>query len=102
MSKENHIWILEKNLIEELNDNKEEILNSSYPEDLINDYADSWIPIYNWDVLETAQSDVYLLSEADEDETGGSIVQKIQTAIYYRLTDAGNKWLQDNQNEEVA
>ena len=102
MSKENHIWILEINLIEELNDNKEEILNSSYPEDLINDYADSWIPIYNWDVLETAQSDVYLLSEADEDETGGSIVQKIQTAIYYRLTDAGNKWLQDNQNEEVA
>jgi len=101
MSKENHIWILEKNLIEELNDNKEEILNSSYPEDLINDYADSWIPIYNWDVLETAQSDVYLLSEADEDETGGSIVQKLQYAIYSRLLEAGCKWLQDNQDQEV-
>jgi DNA-binding PadR family transcriptional regulator len=102
MSKKNNIYTLEQNLIEELNDNKEEILNSSYPEDLINDYADGWIPIYNWDVLETAQSDLYLLNEADEDETGGSIIQKIQTAIYYRLTDAGNKWLQDNQDQEVA
>jgi len=102
MSKKNNIYTLEQNLIEELNNNKEEILNSSYPEDLINDYADSWIPIYNWDVLETAQSDLYLLNEADEDETGGSIIQKIQTAIYYRLTDAGNKWLQDNQDQEVA
>lgn len=102
MSKENHIYTLEQNLIAELNDNKEEILNSSYPEDFIHDYADGWIPIYNYDVLETVQSDMYLISEAEELESDSGIIGKLQYAIYSRLLEAGCKWLQDNQDQEVA
>jgi len=94
-----NIYTLEQNLIEELSDNKEEILESKYPEDLINEYADSWVPIYNYDLLEVVQSDLTLGYEADEDITGGDIFNKISLAIYYRLTDVGNQWLQDNQVE---
>jgi hypothetical protein len=102
MSKENHIYTLEQNLIAELNDNKEEILNSSYPEDLIHEHADGWIPIYNYDVLETVQSDMYLIGEAEELESDSGIIGKLQYAIYSRLLEAGYKWLQDNQDQEVA
>jgi len=94
-----NIYTLEQNLIEELNDNKKEILKSTYPEDLINEYADSWIPIYNYDLLEVVQSDLTLGYEASEDITSGDIFNKISLAIYYRLTDVGNQWLQDNQVE---
>jgi len=93
------IYTLEQNLIEELNDNKQEILESKYPEDLINEYADSWVPIYYTDILAVAHSDFHIVHEADEDETGGNIFNKISLAIYYRLTDVGNQWLQDNQVE---
>ena len=37
---------LEKNLIDELNDNKKEILEREYPSDLIHEYADRWVPVY--------------------------------------------------------
>ena len=102
MNKDNNIYTLEQNLIEELNDNKEEILNSSYPEDLIHEYADGWVPIYNYDVLETVQSDMYLIGEAEELESDSGIIGKLQYAIYSRLLEAGYKWLQDNQDQEVA
>jgi len=78
MSKENHIYTLEQNLIEELSDNKKEILNSLYPEDLIHEYADGWVPIYNYDVLETVQSDMYLIGEAEELESDSGIIGKLQ------------------------
>ena len=94
-----NIYTLEQNLIEELNDNKKDILESKYPEDLINEYADSWVPIYYTDILAVAHSDFHIVHEADEDETGGNIFNKISLAIYYRLTDVGNQWLQDNQVE---
>ena len=94
-----NIYTLEQNLIEELNDNKEDILESKYPEDLIYEYAYSWVPIYNYDLLEVVQSDFTLGYEASDDITSGDIFNKISLAIYYRLTDVGNQWLQDNQVE---
>ena len=36
---------LEIDLIDELNNNKKEILEREYPSDLITEYADSYVPI---------------------------------------------------------
>jgi hypothetical protein len=90
------IYTLEQNLIEELNDNKEDILENSSPEDVVSEYADSWVPIYNYDLLEVAQSDLTL---GYCDEVQGDIYTKLTYAIYYRLNTIAWRWLQDNQKE---
>ena len=89
------IYTLEQNLIEELNDNKEEILEGSCPEDVVSEYADSWIPIYNYDLLEVAQSDLTL--GYNDFEIEGDIYAQLSFSIYQRLQAVGDKWLQDNQ-----
>lgn len=94
-----NIYTLEQNLIEELNDNKKEILEGSCPEDVISEYADSWVPIYNYDLLEVAQSDLSL--GYNDSEGDGDIYAQLTWSIYKRLWLVADKWLQDNQ-EEVA
>jgi hypothetical protein len=94
------IYTLEQNLIEELNDNKEEILESKYPEDLINEYADSWVPIYNYDLLKVAQSDLTLGYVHDSDIGEGDVYFLLSCSIRERLTNIGWNWL--NQQVEVA
>ena len=51
------MYQLEKNLIDELNDNKKEILEN---EDLLHEYVDSHIPVYNYDRLLLACDDLWL------------------------------------------
>jgi len=93
------IYTLEQNLIEELNDNKEEILESIYPDDLIQSYADSWVPIYNYDLLKVAQSDLTLGYTHDSDFNEAESIYDILTwSIYERLIDVGHRWL-DSQVE---
>jgi hypothetical protein len=92
---------LEKNLIEELNDNKKQILDSQYPEDLINEYVDGWIPIYNSDLIEALSEDHSL---AYVDDTGilgenPDVHQIIRCSIYEKLSNIGNNWLYENQKE---
>lgn len=94
------IYTLEQNLIEELNDNKEEILESKYPEDLIYEYADSWVPIYNYDLLKVAQSDLTLGYVHDSDFGEGDIYFLLSCSIRERLTNIGWNWLY--QQVEVA
>jgi len=91
-----NIYTLEQNLIEELNDNKQDILENSCPEDVVYQYADSWVPVYNYDLLEVAQSDLTL---GYCDEVQGDIYTQLTYAISYRLIRRAWKWLQDNQVE---
>ena len=93
-----NIYTLEQNLIEELNDNKEQILESTYPEDLVNEYAGSWVPIYNYDLLEVAQSDLTLGYTHDSDLGEGDVYKQLTWSIHERLTSVGLRWL-DNQVE---
>ena len=95
---------LEKNLIEELNDNKKEILEREYPSDLIHEYAEGWVPIYNSDLIETLSSDHSL---SNVDDTGllpknPSVHDIIRTAIYERLVGAAYEWLNDNEKKDVV
>jgi hypothetical protein len=94
------IYTLEQNLIEELNDNKEEILEATYPEDLVNDYANSWVPIYNYDLLSVAQSDLTLGYTHESDIGEGDVYQQLTWSIHERLMSVGYQWL-NNQVEVV-
>jgi hypothetical protein len=96
---------LEKNLIDELNDNKKEILEHEYPSDLITEYADSWIPVYNSDLIEALSEDHTLAHVDDEGllPENPSVHDIIRTAIYERLSAAAYEWLNENENKkEVA
>ena len=96
---------LEKNLIDELNDNKKEILENEYPSELIMQYADGWVPIYNSDLIEALSDDPSL---AYVDERGllpddPSVHDIIRVAIYERLIAVAYEWLNENENKkEVA
>ena len=96
---------LEKNLIDELNNNKKEILEHEYPSDLITEYADSWIPVYNSDLIETLSEDHTLAHVDDEGllPENPSVHDIIRVAIYERLIAAAYEWLNENENKkEVA
>ena len=98
-----NIYTLEQNLIEELNNNKEEILESTYPEDLVNEYAYSWVPVYNYDLLEVAQSDLtlgYTHDYYDSYIKEGDVYQQLTKSIHERLMSVGYQWL--NNQVEVA
>ena len=91
------IYTLKQNLIEELNDNKTDILEDSYSEDVVLEYADSWVPIYNHDLLRVAQSDLSLGYEADMQE--GDIYQQLTWSIYARLRIIATEWLEQAQEQ---
>ena len=95
---------LEIDLIDELNNNKKEILERKYPSDVIHEYVDGWIPVYNYDLIEALSSDHTL---ANVDDTGllpknPSVHDIIRTAIYERLINVAYTWLSDNEKKEVA
>jgi hypothetical protein len=95
---------LEIDLIDELNDNKKEILEREYPSDLITEYADSYVPIYNGDLIDVLGSDHTL---AGVDDYGllpqnPSVHDIIRTAIYERLIGVAYEWLNNNEEKEVA
>ena len=89
---------LEKNLIDELNDNKEEILKN---EDLLHEYVDSHVPVYNYDRLLLACDDLWLgyPSESGISEGCDNAYDIIAHNVYEKLMEAAHSWLNDNQKE---
>jgi len=105
MNNKTKINELEKNLIEELNDNKKEILERQYPEDLVTEFVDGWIPIYNSDLIEAISDDPSLAYVDDHGllPKNPGVHDIIRAAIYERLSSVGFEWLCDNQKDkEVA
>jgi len=95
---------LEIDLIDELNDNKKEILEHEYPSDLIHEYADGWIPVYNSDLIEVLSGDPSLAYVDDHGllPTDPGVHDMIRTAIYERLIGVAYEWLNDNEEKDVA
>jgi len=93
------LWHISKNMIEELEDLKDEILEDSCPEDRISEYVDSCISVYTYDqVMIYANNFNDLdLEGADIDDFQGAIVY----AIYEYLHTEASAWLYQQQ-EEVA
>ena len=105
MTNKTRMYELEKNLIDELNDNKKEILENEYPSDLITEYADGWIPVYNSDLIKALSDDPSLANVYDEGllPENPDVHSIIKTAIYERLIGVAYEWLNENENKkEIA
>ena len=95
---------LEIDLIDELNNNKKEILERKYPSDVIHEYVDGWIPVYNYDLLRLACDDLWLgyKTEEQEEMKAENSYDIIKWNIYEKLSEIAYKWLSDNEKKEVA
>jgi hypothetical protein len=83
--------------IDTLNHDRDDILDSRYPEDRLHEEADSAVPIYNSTLAELLADDQSL---AQVDDPGlvsedADIWKRIQVAIYERLLQEGHEWLRE-------
>ena len=93
------MYQLEKDFLEELENNKNEILEAKYPEDLLGERADSWVPVYNYDRLQLACDDLWLgyPSEGYVTKDCENAYDIIAVNIYERLVIIGYDWLEQRQ-----
>ena len=95
------MYQLEKDLIEELNDNKKEILEHEHPGDLITEYTDGYVPIYNSDLIDVLGSD-HTLTKVDDYgllPKNPNVHDILRTAINERLISVAYEWLSKNKKE---
>jgi hypothetical protein len=100
-NKKYSLWHISKDLIAELEDNKEEILEHQYPEDLVSEYVDSNISVYTYDQLMIYANNHNDLDLYDNDS--GNFQDAIVHAIYEYLHSEATMWLCEQQEamEEV-
>ena len=95
------LWHITKDLIQELENNKEYILEDEYPEDLVSEYVDSSISVYTYD-----QYMIYANNYTDLDIEGTDIEDMqgaIVYAIYEYLSSEAHSWLfEQKEKQEVA
>lgn len=95
------LWHITKDLIQELENNKEYILEDEYPEDLVSEYVDSNISVYTYD-----QYMIYANNYTDLDIEGTDIEDMqgaIVYAIYEYLSSEAHAWLNEQkEKQEVA
>ncbi len=94
---------LTKGLIEDLNDNRDEILSSEYPEDLLDEFTDSHIPIYNYELISIVKDDFnfgYVDDKGLLPRDNVSIFDIIRTSVYEYLTEKSYEWLNKNLKKE--
>ena len=94
MTKRISMYQLEKNLVDELNDNKEEILGN---EDLLHEYVDSHVPVYNYDRLLLACDDLWLGYPSESGVSGGcdNAYDIIAHNVYEKLMEVAQEWFND-------
>ena len=86
-----------------LETDKDNILESSYPEDVLHEYADSAVPIYTADLMELAANNIDLAT--DEPECGPAFdgaptpVNIVAANVYEALIAEGYDWLREVQDE---
>ena len=81
---------LEQNIADNMALDFEDILDSTYPTDRIHEYADSGVPIYNYDLAQCLANDFTLAYVDDEGLVEGvtDVFRIISVAIYERLSVA--------------
>tara|TARA_R110000822_G_scaffold11787_1_gene42848 strand:+ start:530 stop:838 length:309 start_codon:yes stop_codon:yes gene_type:complete len=91
-----------KDMLNELEENKEAIVPSDYPEDMIFEVVDAWIPVYYYDLSQMLAED-NSLAEVDD---AGLLPEKptvwniLTTSVYERLTAEAHQWLYNEQEKE--
>jgi hypothetical protein len=100
-NKKYSLYHITQDLLAELEDNKEEILESAYPEDLVSEYVDSNISVYTYDQIMIFANNNDLWHRTDE-FGADDINQQIVGAIYSYLAEEADAWLFNKQEEQVA
>ncbi len=101
MAKELSLYQLKRDLLDELNDRKKEILEDEYPDDLIRGIVDSFIPLMTHDLLEVAQSELWLAVDEPEIMAFGgenSAVNAIAGNLYDHLFEIALEWLDEKSD----
>ena len=90
------LYSIEKDLIEELEDNKDEILESNG--EYLHEYVDSNISVYTYDqiMIYANNSDLWYESSS---LGGENIQQQIVEVIYEHLSGVAHTWLSQKQEE---
>lgn len=94
---------LEKDLLDELDDCKDAILDNKYPEDMLHEMIDGWVPIYNSDIVDVGNSDIWLTTTEPEIYAFSgekTAVNAIAGNIYQHLSEIAYKWLEDVKKEK--
>ena len=96
---------LKEDLLSELEDNKEEIMDLEEDDrsDRIGEFADGCVPVFNYDLLEVAQDELWLAVDEPEIlafDGKSTAVAAIAGNIYQELVEAGQNWLNNQLNEE--
>ena len=85
---------------EELDDNWKEIQNAGNYEDEIHEIADSFIPIYYWDIGQYASHNSWLMTEIPEINPEGNAHDQIQANIYEHIVEGLNYHVAKKEREE--
>ena len=96
------------NMLEELNDNKEEIFESDYPEDAVHEYADSHVPLWSATLFGILHDEGPALDMSDSglweyDSAKGAfenVENLIQVCIYEKLSNRAFEWIQSQEEYE--
>lgn len=91
------LYSLEKELIEELDGLKEELRNDNDPRETITDVVDSLIPVYTYDSLTVAESNLWIATE--KAEWGETPLDQINCNIFTHLEEKAGEWAEANEIE---
>lgn len=94
---------LERDVAEEVRGRADELRQETYPEDMVMELADGWVPIYTYDILQYAANDLALA--VDEPECGPAFdgsptpINIIAANIWDRLQAVASEALYELQEE---
>lgn len=97
------MWDLEQSLRAEIRERADELKDETYPEDIVTEMADGWVPIYTYDLMRYAANDLDLA--VDEPELGPAFdgsptpVNIIAANIYERLQGVAFDALEELRDE---
>ena len=92
-----NLYQLTRDLISVLDDNRADILDNVFPEDLLHEYVDSIVPVYYRDLADCLAADISLAQVDDPSwlPEGATVWQIIAVAISEQLTAAAYEWLEE-------
>ena len=96
------MYQLEKNLIDELNQDKKELLKDKYPEEMLYGYINSNVPFYNVEKLQLACDDLWLGYPSEDGLSAGSTnaYDIIANNIYEKLEKVALDWLKSAKQQK--
>jgi hypothetical protein len=91
-----------KNMLEHLEIDKAEILESNYPEDTLNEIVDGWIPVYHSQLADLLASKPSLgdgPSDSGIVKENPTVWDILSAAVYEALSEEANEWFSQAQTD---